>query len=103
MEKTVLLTASSVACLQLGFVSVLKILGPVSFRHDCLCTNLSQTQTGLAGLPLEEVALGWTMPSMPYNLKAFLQHMRTVLCLLRDLFRQQNISARILGKSMAEF
>ena len=97
------LTASYTACLQLGSVSLLRILGPVAFPRGFLCINLSQTQTGLAGFPLEDAALGWTMPSMQYNLKEFLQHMWIVLCLLQDNFREQNISERIFGKAMAKF
>lgn len=103
MEKTVFLTASYTVCLQLGFVSLSRILGPVAFPCGFLCINLSQTQTGLAGFPLEDAALGWTMPSMRYNLKEFLQHMWIVLCLLQDTFREQNISEGIFGKSMSEF
>lgn len=41
MEKTVFLTASYAVCLQLGFVSLLRILAPVAFSHGFLCINLS--------------------------------------------------------------
>jgi len=57
MEKTIFLTASNTVCLQLGFVSLLRILGPAAFPHGFLCIKLSQTQTGLAGFPLEDAAL----------------------------------------------
>lgn len=44
--------------------------------------EISQTQAGLAGFPLEGAALGWVVPSMQYNLKEFLQPMWIVLSVL---------------------
>lgn len=72
MEKTVFFTASYTVCLQLGFVPFLRILGPVSLWFSL---HKSISNTGLAGFPLKDAALGWTIPSMQYNLKIFLQHM----------------------------
>lgn len=103
MEKTAFLTASYTVCLQLRFVSLLRTLGPAAFPCGLLCLNLSQTQTGLAGPPLEDAALGRTMPSLQHSLEEFLQHMWNVLCLPRDNFREPNVSALIFGKSVAEF
>lgn len=97
MEKTFFLTASSPA-LQLGFVSLLRFLVPVSIPCGLLYKSLTLIQIRLAGFPLEDAALGWTVPSLQYDFRGFLQHTSIVLYLFQDNFIEQNVSRQIFSK-----
>lgn len=102
MEKTFFLTASSPVYLQLGFVFLLRFLVPVSIPCGLLYKSLTLIQIRLSGFPLEDAALGWTVPSLQYDFRGFLQHTSIVLYLFQDIFREQNVSGQIFGKNYVQ-